>query len=251
MEYLSYGKLNTFLTCPYRYKWVFLEEKEYKHVSHYEEVRFVNSLLEDYFRHLGIENIYEDIEYFNKRRNELWDSTYKYILGEDYYNDGKALLKTGDLYRFIQKSCINYKDLVGVGYIFNFYISELKARISGKFTLLIKDHSTITLHDIRVGDNIDLHMSDLWTDIYSYGLRTTFPDYDQYKIARYNLSDIIEMINIELPSVKESKERIILESSKLLETEVYKPTTNIFCKDCHINKVNKCPIGGKDEKNNK
>lgn len=236
-NYLTLSKINECLNCPYKYKWIYLDKKEYRKNKELEFGSFVHAVLESYIKCLVRGRKKIDLDSFEQAIKWLWDDVYSKILSQEDYNKAYKIIKS-----YINRD-IEQENIIACENWFNFYIQDLLLKISGKFDRTDRfDHSDgIVMIDYKTGKDKDIKEDDFGVILYGYALMELFPLYKKHRLEYH----ILESGRIVSPPImdKEEARKIIIEKSKLvLDEKEFLPKQNTFCRFCYINEIHQCPI---------
>ncbi len=237
LNYLTYSRISSFLQCPFRYKWQYLDKKEYPESKALAKGIFVHTLLERYGRNLVSQKKDIDIDYFEKQINWLWENIYKKVLTEDDYKNVREMVL-----RYIDKG-IDHKNIMGIEQFFDFYISDLNLKVKLKVDRLdkINDGKGIKIIDYKTGTGSFYDSEDLQQIIYSYAIQDIYRVYDSFELEWIYLESGAISSNPVIE--KEKAKQIIIEKAKMvLDDTKFEPKRNNFCKNCHIKEIGFCEL---------
>lgn len=238
MIYLSYSKIKRFLICPFVYKWVDIDKKEFKHNKRYEEKRLISLMMGKYLWHLKMNQIHSrDLDFLKQEFDELWDTIYNKILPrKDYLKVRRTLLKYCDF-------GISHQYIASIGCDKKFFLSELQTYINVRFSQLNNfDNKRIQFVDYTTGKENQIIRNpenDLWLQIYAYALYDIFKSFDEFEIKRINITTATEH-NLEMGDKNKIKQQLIEKVQLILQEQEFRPRQNQFCESCYIKSINKC-----------
>ncbi|MDD5589206.1 MAG: PD-(D/E)XK nuclease family protein [Candidatus Nanoarchaeia archaeon] len=241
-NYLTLSKINECLTCPFKYKWIYLDKKDYKANKELNFGSFVHAVLEEYTKCLVRNHKKIDLESFEQSIKWSWGNVYSQILSQEDYDKAYKIIKS-----YINRD-IEQENIMSCESWFNFYINELLLKVSGKFDRIDKfdNGDGIVMIDYKTGKDRDIKEDDFGVILYGYALMELFPLYKKHKLEYH----ILESGRIISPPIMDKAEarKIIIEKSKLvLDEKEFKPKENMFCNWCYIKTINQCSVFSKGD----
>jgi hypothetical protein len=227
MNYLSYGKIKSFVECPFRYKWIYIDKKEYQYGQDYDESKFINTILEEYHFYIVRNNGIK----FDQRIDQIWEY-FSAVLPESSYDRTKRIMVD------YMVKYINPKNIMTTSFFPQIYLNK-STRLNGRFDRVDKYNSGqgVRLFDFRLGKHFVCDK--LWNMIYGYMLRKAFPSYKYYQIERCHLEKDIS-INLLMPDQDDAEKYIMNHVDVILNAKEFPCKKNDFCNQCYIKKTNQC-----------
>lgn len=218
IDNLSYSKINTFLICPYRYKWMYLDGVFYQHNLEYHETRFVK---------VAIENILNNIKGIKTQSLQwYWDNIYSNILPLE------SMVKLEKIIADFAKNIKTQPEVIlSAGQMFHVFFSEYNIRVNGKFSHIEQTEDTIRFIDYKMGDKIV--DDELWNNIYGYALPEIFLAYTKFEMHRYYI-ELDEFVTIPIPDTQQAYDFILEKIKLIVDEKEFLPKENPLCSSCQI-----------------
>ncbi len=233
-NYLTYSKIDTYVQCPFKYKWIYIDRNDYKRNIASERGIFARAVLERYVTKLMELKKKKNLKVFDKIFNTLWSDTYGIILSDYDKHKIKDYLLV-----YIQKS-IEIKHVLAVECQFSFYLAELKLQVSGRFNRVESlPVNRLKLIDYKIGQSQFFFSDSLQSWIYGYALLDRFPEYGGHQIS-YRFLEKNEFMGFKPQDKSKLKSKIIGVASSVLSDCQMLPTKNKWCDFCDICEQGKC-----------
>jgi len=239
---LSYSKLNTFHTCPYRYYLQYIEKKKGIAISTFKSGEIYHRVIENFWN----SKRYASLSYnFDAEANLLLDE-FETVLNKENVKTDKGLT---------QKIVINFlthakevdsiiQEIAGVEKSFKYKVSEnivVKGKIDFAF---IDKNNTLHVVDYKTGKNIPeldnagimCNFDDkLQLDMYNLASRLAFPKYNNVKCSLYFLR-----FGKEIPAINTSfaqvRNYLLSEVSKITNAKEFNKITK-WCNYCTFREI--------------
>ena len=231
---LSYSKIYTYDTCPFKYKWIYVDNKPYNHGVKYHEARLMKAVLDGYHKCLyqRNRNVCTSSEYANKLINEI----YSIILPEKSLN---RIMTFFTRYTLCDK-WFDSNDFETIGYFPQAKINEYDVRLSGRFDLLVNKHGQIKLIDFTWSDKLE---NETWDMIYTFLLYSKYQNGVGLQIEKYFM-DNNSSRNVLICDQEEAKEYIYNKIQIIRGDITFEPKKNDSCEYCNI--ANECNVKRSD-----
>jgi len=256
----SYSRINTYQTCPQRYKINYLDKirKPHEGIEAFMGKR-VHEVLEWFYNHNKNSNSFYAVDLLLDKFNHLWDSHWhdNIILSRQQYVIIKKKNRKFRRYLSLDRHKQMFKD-IGIKCIVNYYKRDIKGftkdtigvelkhqvQIDGvNFNCIIdrldkKKDGVYVIYDYKTGKKPLTHskaINDLQLSLYQLAVKEKYNDCNEIILKWYYLrTDEIISIEHNKEKLLELKNLIINQVIKINEDDKYEAKKSILCDWCYF-----------------